>query len=131
MSAPTCFTFSDKRLFVCFHPSTRTTCLPEGSHGEICSRSLCSPSSRETTICQVSRQIKTHEYLVVDFEVHTILSRESVVISLTPSLPDWHISSNAILCFCCGLRAFKGLAYEYRRNIPSPELPGQTDQNHF
>ncbi|XP_056275631.1 E3 ubiquitin-protein ligase CHFR isoform X3 [Pseudoliparis swirei] len=38
-------------------------------------------------------------------------------------LSDWHISSNAILCFCCGLRAFKGLAYEYRRNIPSPELP--------
>uniref|UniRef100_A0A8C2X561 E3 ubiquitin-protein ligase CHFR n=1 Tax=Cyclopterus lumpus TaxID=8103 RepID=A0A8C2X561_CYCLU len=36
---------------------------------------------------------------------------------------DWRISPNAILCFCCGLRAFKELAYEYRQNIPSPELP--------
>ncbi|XP_068422622.1 E3 ubiquitin-protein ligase CHFR [Clinocottus analis] len=38
-------------------------------------------------------------------------------------LSDWRISPNAILCFCCGLRAFKELAYEYRKNIPLPELP--------
>ncbi|XP_075960407.1 E3 ubiquitin-protein ligase CHFR [Anarhichas minor] len=38
-------------------------------------------------------------------------------------LSDWRISPNAIVCFCCGLRAFKELAYKYRQNIPSPELP--------
>ncbi|XP_029296338.1 E3 ubiquitin-protein ligase CHFR isoform X2 [Cottoperca gobio] len=38
-------------------------------------------------------------------------------------LSDCRIAPNAILCFCCGLRAFKELAYKYRQNIPSPELP--------
>ncbi|KAJ8005797.1 hypothetical protein DPEC_G00121610 [Dallia pectoralis] len=38
-------------------------------------------------------------------------------------LSDYRINSNAILCFCCGLRAFKELAYKYRQNIPSSELP--------
>uniref|UniRef100_A0A3P8QKS5 E3 ubiquitin-protein ligase CHFR n=1 Tax=Astatotilapia calliptera TaxID=8154 RepID=A0A3P8QKS5_ASTCA len=38
-------------------------------------------------------------------------------------LTDCRISANAILCFCCGLRAFKELAYKYRQNIPSSELP--------
>ncbi|XP_010874859.1 E3 ubiquitin-protein ligase CHFR [Esox lucius] len=38
-------------------------------------------------------------------------------------LSDYRINSNAILCFCCGLRAFKELAYKYRQNIPASELP--------
>uniref|UniRef100_UPI0037E8D7FB E3 ubiquitin-protein ligase CHFR n=1 Tax=Semicossyphus pulcher TaxID=241346 RepID=UPI0037E8D7FB len=38
-------------------------------------------------------------------------------------LTDGRISAGAILCFCCGLRAFKELAYKYRQNIPSSELP--------
>ncbi|XP_054466538.1 E3 ubiquitin-protein ligase CHFR [Anoplopoma fimbria] len=38
-------------------------------------------------------------------------------------LSDYRISPNAILCFCCGLRAFKELAYKYRQNIPPHELP--------
>lgn len=38
-------------------------------------------------------------------------------------LSDCRISSNTILCFCCGLRAFKELAYKYRQNIPPLELP--------
>ncbi|KAA8592975.1 hypothetical protein FQN60_018430 [Etheostoma spectabile] len=38
-------------------------------------------------------------------------------------LSDCRISPNAILCFCCGLRAFKELAYKYRQNIPASELP--------
>uniref|UniRef100_A0A669D8R7 E3 ubiquitin-protein ligase CHFR n=1 Tax=Oreochromis niloticus TaxID=8128 RepID=A0A669D8R7_ORENI len=38
-------------------------------------------------------------------------------------LTDCRISANTILCFCCGLRAFKELAYKYRQNIPSSELP--------
>ncbi|KAF1388790.1 hypothetical protein PFLUV_G00066310 [Perca fluviatilis] len=38
-------------------------------------------------------------------------------------LSDCRISPNAIVCFCCGLRAFKELAYKYRQNIPASELP--------
>ncbi|XP_036000494.1 E3 ubiquitin-protein ligase CHFR [Fundulus heteroclitus] len=38
-------------------------------------------------------------------------------------LTDCRISANTILCFCCGLRAFKELAYKYRQNIPLSELP--------
>ncbi|XP_020561827.1 E3 ubiquitin-protein ligase CHFR isoform X1 [Oryzias latipes] len=38
------------------------------------------------------------------------------------SLTD-NVSGNTILCFCCGLRAFKELAYKYRQNIPASELP--------
>ncbi|XP_042344823.1 E3 ubiquitin-protein ligase CHFR [Plectropomus leopardus] len=38
-------------------------------------------------------------------------------------LTDRRISANTILCFCCGLRAFKELAYKYRQNIPPSELP--------
>ncbi|XP_017270126.1 E3 ubiquitin-protein ligase CHFR isoform X2 [Kryptolebias marmoratus] len=38
-------------------------------------------------------------------------------------LTDYRISANTILCFCCGLRAFKELAYKYRQNIPPSELP--------
>ncbi|KAM9744301.1 E3 ubiquitin-protein ligase CHFR isoform 1-T1 [Menidia menidia] len=38
-------------------------------------------------------------------------------------LTDCRISTNTILCFCCGLRAFKELAYQYRQKIPSSELP--------
>lgn len=40
------------------------------------------------------------------------------------SLSDPRISAGAVLCYCCGLRAFKELAYKYRQNIPSSELPG-------
>ncbi|XP_030273793.1 E3 ubiquitin-protein ligase CHFR isoform X3 [Sparus aurata] len=36
---------------------------------------------------------------------------------------DCRVSADAILCYCCGLRAFKELAYKYRQNIPSSELP--------
>lgn len=38
-------------------------------------------------------------------------------------LTDRRISANTILCFCCGLGAFKELAYKYRQNIPPSELP--------
>ncbi|KAM9464039.1 E3 ubiquitin-protein ligase CHFR-like isoform 2-T4 [Salvelinus alpinus] len=38
-------------------------------------------------------------------------------------LSDYRINSNAILCFCCGLRAFGELAYKYRQNIPASALP--------
>ncbi|XP_029998869.1 E3 ubiquitin-protein ligase CHFR isoform X1 [Sphaeramia orbicularis] len=38
-------------------------------------------------------------------------------------LTDCRISANTILCFCCGLRAFKELAYKYRQNITPSELP--------
>ncbi|XP_041643523.1 E3 ubiquitin-protein ligase CHFR [Cheilinus undulatus] len=38
-------------------------------------------------------------------------------------LTDSRISANTIMCFCCGLRAFKELAYKYRQSIPSSELP--------
>ncbi|XP_076003628.1 E3 ubiquitin-protein ligase CHFR [Genypterus blacodes] len=38
-------------------------------------------------------------------------------------LSSCHISAKTIVCFCCGLRAFKELAYKYRQSIPSSELP--------
>ncbi|XP_054906669.1 E3 ubiquitin-protein ligase CHFR [Poeciliopsis prolifica] len=38
-------------------------------------------------------------------------------------LTDCRISAGTLLCFCCGLRAFKELAYKYRQNIPPAELP--------
>lgn len=38
-------------------------------------------------------------------------------------LTDRRISANTILCYCCGLGAFKELAYKYRQNIPPSELP--------
>ncbi|KAM7391724.1 hypothetical protein PAMP_022387 [Pampus punctatissimus] len=38
-------------------------------------------------------------------------------------MTDCRISANTILCFSCGLRAFKELAYKYRQNIPPSELP--------
>lgn len=39
------------------------------------------------------------------------------------SLSDPRISADVVLCFCCGLRAFKELAYKYRQNILPTELP--------
>ncbi|XP_070821276.1 E3 ubiquitin-protein ligase CHFR [Chaetodon trifascialis] len=39
------------------------------------------------------------------------------------NLTDNRVSADTILCFCCGLRAFKELAYKYRQNIPPSELP--------
>ncbi|XP_066544918.1 E3 ubiquitin-protein ligase CHFR isoform X2 [Amia ocellicauda] len=38
-------------------------------------------------------------------------------------LSDYHITGSAVVCYCCGLRAFKELAYQYRQNIPAAELP--------
>ncbi|KAG2470497.1 CHFR ligase, partial [Polypterus senegalus] len=36
---------------------------------------------------------------------------------------DYRITGNAVLCYCCGLRSFKELAYQYRQSIPRSELP--------
>uniref|UniRef100_A0A3B3DUP3 E3 ubiquitin-protein ligase CHFR n=1 Tax=Oryzias melastigma TaxID=30732 RepID=A0A3B3DUP3_ORYME len=33
------------------------------------------------------------------------------------------LTGDSILCLCCGLRAFRELAYKYRQNIPASELP--------
>ncbi|KAI1901068.1 hypothetical protein AGOR_G00056330 [Albula goreensis] len=38
-------------------------------------------------------------------------------------LSDYRITGNVVLCYCCGLRTFKELAYKYRQNIPASELP--------
>lgn len=53
------------------------------------------------------------------------IKRESDNILSFLTLSDCRVSADAILCYCCGLRAFKELAYKYRQNIPSSELPGQ------
>ncbi|ELW66963.1 E3 ubiquitin-protein ligase CHFR [Tupaia chinensis] len=37
--------------------------------------------------------------------------------------PDYRISGNTVLCYCCGLRSFRELAYQYRQSIPASELP--------
>ncbi|XP_058230983.1 E3 ubiquitin-protein ligase CHFR isoform X2 [Hemibagrus wyckioides] len=38
-------------------------------------------------------------------------------------LSDYRINGNSFLCYCCGLRFFKELAYAYRANVPGAELP--------
>ncbi|KAK3514904.1 hypothetical protein QTP70_034585, partial [Hemibagrus guttatus] len=38
-------------------------------------------------------------------------------------LSDYRINGKSFLCYCCGLRFFKELAYAYRANIPAAELP--------
>ncbi|XP_056602745.1 E3 ubiquitin-protein ligase CHFR isoform X2 [Triplophysa dalaica] len=38
-------------------------------------------------------------------------------------LSDYRITANSLLCFCCGLRTFRELAYKYRERIPPSELP--------
>ncbi|KAM6423347.1 E3 ubiquitin-protein ligase CHFR isoform 1-T3 [Liasis olivaceus] len=38
-------------------------------------------------------------------------------------LPDYRITGQTVLCYFCGLRTFRELAYQYRQNIPVVELP--------
>uniref|UniRef100_G3SLP3 E3 ubiquitin-protein ligase CHFR n=1 Tax=Loxodonta africana TaxID=9785 RepID=G3SLP3_LOXAF len=38
-------------------------------------------------------------------------------------LSDYRITGDTVLCYCCGLRSFRELAYQYRQNIPASELP--------
>ncbi|XP_030073587.1 E3 ubiquitin-protein ligase CHFR [Microcaecilia unicolor] len=38
-------------------------------------------------------------------------------------LSDYRISGNTVLCYCCGLRSFRELTYQYRQNISPSELP--------
>ncbi|XP_069476101.1 E3 ubiquitin-protein ligase CHFR isoform X2 [Ambystoma mexicanum] len=38
-------------------------------------------------------------------------------------LTDYRITANTVLCYCCGLRNFRELAYHYRHSIPAAELP--------
>lgn len=39
-------------------------------------------------------------------------------------LTDYNVSTNTVLCYCCGLHNFRELTYQYRQNIPKEELPG-------
>ncbi|KAF6277722.1 checkpoint with forkhead and ring finger domains [Rhinolophus ferrumequinum] len=36
---------------------------------------------------------------------------------------DYRVTGNTVLCYCCGLRSFRELTYQYRQNIPASELP--------
>ncbi|KAM5238755.1 E3 ubiquitin-protein ligase CHFR [Ctenodactylus gundi] len=38
-------------------------------------------------------------------------------------LSDYRVTGDTVLCYCCGLRGFRELAYQYRQNIPPSELP--------
>ncbi|XP_065106890.1 E3 ubiquitin-protein ligase CHFR [Paramisgurnus dabryanus] len=38
-------------------------------------------------------------------------------------LSDYRITTNSFLCYCCGLRTFRELAYKYREHISPSELP--------
>nr|XP_005990299.1 PREDICTED: E3 ubiquitin-protein ligase CHFR [Latimeria chalumnae] len=38
-------------------------------------------------------------------------------------LSDFGVNSNTLLCYCCGLRNFRELAYQYRKSIPASDLP--------
>uniref|UniRef100_A0A673H2Q6 E3 ubiquitin-protein ligase CHFR n=1 Tax=Sinocyclocheilus rhinocerous TaxID=307959 RepID=A0A673H2Q6_9TELE len=35
----------------------------------------------------------------------------------------YRITANSFLCYCCGLRTFRELAYKYREHIPPSDLP--------
>lgn len=41
----------------------------------------------------------------------------------------FNITGDTPLCFGCGLRNFKALAYLYRYDIPPDQLPGESTQN--
>uniref|UniRef100_F7EU17 E3 ubiquitin-protein ligase CHFR n=1 Tax=Callithrix jacchus TaxID=9483 RepID=F7EU17_CALJA len=41
-------------------------------------------------------------------------------------LSDYRVTGNTVLCYCCGLRSFRELTYQYRQNIPASELPGNS-----
>uniref|UniRef100_A0A8C5S507 E3 ubiquitin-protein ligase CHFR n=1 Tax=Laticauda laticaudata TaxID=8630 RepID=A0A8C5S507_LATLA len=38
-------------------------------------------------------------------------------------LPDYRITGETVICYFCGLRTFRELAYQYRQIIPTSELP--------
>ncbi|KAM8817291.1 E3 ubiquitin-protein ligase CHFR isoform 1-T1 [Rhynchonycteris naso] len=38
-------------------------------------------------------------------------------------LSDYRVTGSTVLCYCCGLRSFRELTYQYRQNIPASELP--------
>ncbi|XP_034291723.1 E3 ubiquitin-protein ligase CHFR isoform X2 [Pantherophis guttatus] len=38
-------------------------------------------------------------------------------------LPDYRITGETVLCYFCGLRTFRELAYQYRQIIPAADLP--------
>ncbi|XP_002722530.2 E3 ubiquitin-protein ligase CHFR isoform X1 [Oryctolagus cuniculus] len=38
-------------------------------------------------------------------------------------LSDDRVTGDTVLCYCCGLRSFRELTYQYRQNIPASELP--------
>ncbi|XP_034872664.1 E3 ubiquitin-protein ligase CHFR isoform X4 [Mirounga angustirostris] len=38
-------------------------------------------------------------------------------------LSDHRVTGNTVLCYCCGLRSFRELTYQYRQSIPASELP--------
>ncbi|XP_055213718.1 E3 ubiquitin-protein ligase CHFR isoform X2 [Gorilla gorilla gorilla] len=41
-------------------------------------------------------------------------------------LSDYRVTGDTVLCYCCGLRSFRELTYQYRQNIPTSELPGNS-----
>ncbi|EHA98713.1 E3 ubiquitin-protein ligase CHFR [Heterocephalus glaber] len=40
-----------------------------------------------------------------------------------PPQQYYRVTGDTVLCYCCGLRSFRELSYQYRRNIPASELP--------
>ena len=38
------------------------------------------------------------------------------------------LNSNTVICYECGLRNLRDLAYQYRKDIPNSELPGIVDR---
>ncbi|XP_077015615.1 E3 ubiquitin-protein ligase CHFR [Tamandua tetradactyla] len=39
------------------------------------------------------------------------------------SLSDRRVAGDTVLCYCCGLRSFRELAYQYRQSLPASTLP--------
>lgn len=36
---------------------------------------------------------------------------------------DYRVTGSTVLCYCCGLRSFRELTYQFRQSIPASELP--------
>lgn len=51
---------------------------------------------------------------------------QSVIDCPVVIISDYRITANSFLCYCCGLRTFREIAYKYRERIPPSELPGKT-----
>ncbi|XP_048411716.1 E3 ubiquitin-protein ligase CHFR isoform X2 [Stegostoma tigrinum] len=86
--------------------------------GEKCLDGIINNNSYESDILKNYLSSKGLTWKDMLQECLLALQREKFV------LTDYHVTTNVVLCYCCGLHNFRELAYQYRQNIPASELPG-------